>query len=258
MARVSIIMPVHNGEKTLRRALQSIADQTYRDFETVFVNNNCTDSSLDIAADFIDAANIRVVDCAPPGIVPALNCGIQNSFAPLVARQDADDYWHPTKLEKQVKFLDENLDVGIVGTLLQLVSEDGEKEDIGTFGQPVKYPSDDYRIKLALCSGQNPFCHPSVVMRRELFYKVGGYTELFHLAEDMELWFKFLPHTKFANIPEILIDYTQTHREDYDPRVVVYMASWYFDAYKKKGWIDGEQPRVLFEWMVKGRQNKNA
>ena len=257
MPRVSIIMPVHNGEKTLRRSLQSLADQTYRDFETVFVNNNCTDSSLDIAKEFKEAANIRVVDCAPKGIVCALNCGIQNSQSEFVARQDADDYWHPTKLQKQIDFMEENEDVGVVGTLLQLVNEQGENQEIGTFGNPVKYPTQDFQIKWLLCSGQNPFCHPSVLIRRYLFYKVGGYTDRFHLAEDMELWFKMLPYTKFSNIDEVLIDYTQTHREDYDPNIVVYMSNLYFNMYKDFGWVDGDKPEVLFDWQVNGR-SKNV
>lgn len=253
MPRVSIIMPVYNGEKTLRRSLQSLANQTYKDFETVFVDNNCTDSSLSIAAEFMDSANIRVVECKPKGIVCALNCGVQNSRSELIARQDADDYWHPTKLEKQVKFLDENPNVGVVGTMIQLVNEDGDPEKNGTFGIPVKYPTEDYKIKWLLCSGQNPMCHPSVLIRRYLFYKVGGYTDRFHLAEDMELWFKFLPYTQFANLSETLIDYTQTHREDYDPNIVMYMSDLYFNMYKTLGWIEGEKPKVLFDWMVKGK-----
>ena len=91
MPKVSIILPVYNGEKTLAASLKSIANQTYRDFETLIVDNNSTDSSCDIAREFTDTANVRIVHCKEQGLVPALNYGIYNSDCEFMARQDDDD-----------------------------------------------------------------------------------------------------------------------------------------------------------------------
>ena len=254
MTRVSIILPVHNGEDTIERSLQSIAHQTYRNFETVLVNNNCTDGTLEIASKYKKQANIRIVDCKPKGLVCALNFGIQNSSAPLIARQDDDDYWHPTKLEKQVNFLDENPGVNILGTQIQLVDTEGKKLEIGTYGRAINYPATDRPMKQAMMIGQNPLCHPSVILKRDVILRVGGYADHFHLAEDFHLWIRLLPWATFANLSEVLIDYTQTVRSDYDPRTPIYIADMYYNLYKMAGVVSGERPKVLYDWQVKEMQ----
>ena len=250
-------MPVYNGEKTIERALESVANQTYRDFETVLVNNNCTDGTIEVASKYKDTANIRVVDCKPKGLVCALNYGIQNSTAPLIARQDDDDYWHSTKLEKQVNFLDENPDVGLVGTQIQLVDAGGNKLEKGTYGRAVKYPTADRAIKGTMMVGMNPLCHPSVVLRRDKLLRVGGYSDHFHLAEDFHLWIRLVPWVNFANIDEVLVDYTQTVREDYNPRTPLIIADMYYKLYKMAGIVVGERPELLYDWQVK-EGNKNV
>ena len=250
MPKVSIVMPVHNGEKTISRSFKSLADQSYRDFETVLVNNNCTDETLNIADSFADTINLRVVECTTPGIVPALNTGIYNSDSPYIARQDDDDYWYPTKLEKQVQFLEDNPEISIVGTRMRLLDQDGTPQEIGTYGKPVTYPTEDADIRLMMMLGQNPLCHPAVVMKREVPLFVGGYSHFFHLAEDLHLWLKAFPFFKFANLPEVLVDYTQTVREDYDPRVTQYMSKMYWDLYKTAGLISGDRPEITYNWQV--------
>jgi len=259
MPRVSIILPVHNGEKTIKRSLSSLAAQTYRDFETVLVNNNCTDKTLEIANEFKDLANLRIVDCKPKGLVCALNTGIQKSDSPLIARQDDDDCWYPSKLEKQVKYLDDNPEVGVVGTQIRLLDESGNIEDIGTYGKQVKYPTDDNNIKKMMLIGQNPLCHPSVVIRRDAILHVGGYCDHFHLAEDLDLWVRMMPWTKFGNLNEVLVDYTQTIRTDYNPEVPLLIADIYYNLYKRFGIVQGERPKMMYQWQLdKMNENKNV
>ena len=137
MPKVSIILPVYNGEKTLAASLKSIANQTYRDFETLIVDNNSTDSSCDIAREFTDTANVRIVHCKEQGLVPALNYGIYNSDCEFMARQDDDDYWYPDKLEKQMKRFEEQPHLDIIGTQIRTLDPDGRVEEIGTFGKKV-------------------------------------------------------------------------------------------------------------------------
>lgn len=255
MPKASIIIPCYNSEKTIRRSIESIANQTWRDFETVIVDNNCTDSTLEIVSEYTTAANIRVVNCATQGIVPALNTGIYNSDSAYIARQDDDDYWYPDKLQKQIDFLESNPEVGILGTQIRLLDKDGVPQDLGTFDRPVKYPLVDKHIRYLMVLGQNPLCHPSVIMKREVPLKAGCYSDHFHLAEDLHLWLKAFPWFKFANLKETLVDYTQTIREDYNPRIVKALSTMYFNLYKEAGIISGDRPEILYQWELEESKN---
>jgi len=252
MPKVSIVIPVYNSAKTIRRSLESLDAQTYRDFETIIVDNNCTDASITIANDFRESLNIHVVKCETQGIVPALNTGLATATAGLIARQDADDYWYPKKLAKQVGFLEKNPQVSILGTQIRLLDEEGNVQELGTYNRPINYPVDDLRIKQMLMLGQNPLCHPSVIFRKEVPLMVGGYSKFFHLAEDLHLWTRAIPFFDFANLDEVLIDYTQTIRSDYDPKTPLLCSSLYFDLYKAAGIVKGERPKILYEWQVNG------
>lgn len=251
MPKVCIVLPVHNGEKKISRALKSIADQTYRDFETLIVDNNSTDSTCDIAKEFTETANVRIVHCKTQGLVPALNYGIFNSNSEFIARQDDDDYWYPDKLEKQMRLFEEQPNLDVIGTQIRTLDTDGRVEEIGTFGKKVNYAIEDHGMKQMLMIGQNPICHPSVVVRTSALLRVGGYSDLWHLAEDFELWCRMMPFARFANIDEPLVDYTQTIREDYDPNVVILISDMYYHLYKTLGLIEGERPPVLAEWQLK-------
>ena len=255
MPRVSIVLPCYNSEKTIRRALQSIADQTWRDFETIVVDNNCNDRTMEIAQDYITTANVHVVKCETQGIVSALNTGIYNSDSAYIARQDDDDYWHPTKLQKQIDYLEDNPEVDILGTQIRLLDEAGVPQELGTYNRPVRYPLDDNGVRYLLVLGQNPLCHPSIVMKRDVPLRAGGYSEHFHLAEDFHLWLKAFPWFRFANLDEVLVDYTQTLRSDYNPQVVKTIADFYYNLYKMFGIIEGDRPELVYEWEVgKGPQ----
>ena len=251
MPKVSIILPVYNGEKTLAKSLKSIADQTYRDFETIVVDNNSTDDSVSIAESFTETANVRVVHCEHQGLVPSLNFGLCHAGSEYIARQDDDDFWYPDKLEKQMALFEKDPELSVIGTQIRTLDPDGRVEDMGTFGKKVNYAVEDYGIKQMLMIGQNPICHPSVVVKRSAMLRVGGYSDLWHLAEDFELWCRLLPFAKFANIDEVLIDYTQTVREDYDPNLVILISNMYYQLYKHLGIIQGERPDVLAEWQIK-------
>ena len=168
MPAVSVVIPLHNCEKTVRKSFRSLVNQTYKDFEVIAVDNNCTDDTIEIVkSEFLDLLDIKIVECKDQGIEPALNTGLRSCTADLIARQDGDDYWLPEKLEKQVAFLIDNPEVDILGTQINLYDENGIHQSMGTFGKEVKYPTDSSLIKNAMLHGQNAICHPSVVFRRK-------------------------------------------------------------------------------------------
>lgn len=257
MPEVSIVIPVNNSERTIERSLQSIANQTYKDFEVIVVDNNCVDSTINIVKSFQNEIDVKIVECKTPGIVPALNTGIKFSSGNWIARQDDDDFWYPEKLEKQMKFLKENPDVSIVGTQIRLLDINGNVEETGTFGNKIRYPTHSNDIKMLLLQGQNPLCHPSVVYSKRVVELLGGYEQLFPLAEDLQFWCKAIPHFNFANLEETLLDYTQTRSEKYDARVPLLVADMYYVLYKKAGIVQGERRDVIYEWQMKKDGHKH-
>lgn len=250
MKRVSVLIPLYNCEKTVRRSMMSVKNQTYQDMEVIAVDNNCTDGTISIVEEFRKSLDIKVIKCTIPGITPALNEGLRHCSGEFVARLDGDDFWYPEKLEKQIAFLDENPTVGVVGTQIRLLDMEGNVEEEGTMGRKVNYPADNQQIKSFLLYGQNPICHPSVVVRRGLFSYVGGYEHIFPKAEDLHLWLKLFPHTKFSNIDEVLVDYTQRRDSDYDARIPVILADMYYSLYSRAGLVKGEREKKVYDWQL--------
>ena len=250
MPNVSIVIPVYNCEKTLERALNSVLSQTYQDFEVVIVDNNSTDNSMSIVEKFREKMNIKIVTCSLQGIVPALNTGLRNCEGKWIARQDGEDYWYPEKLQKQIDFLEANPTVKIVGTQIRLLDEEGNVEEMGTFGKEVRYQTENQMMKIGFLYGQNQICHPSVVFSKDVIDLCGGYEQLYPLAEDLHFWFKAFPHFNFANINEVLIDYTQTKSGNYDARVPMLMADTYYELFKKAGVVEGEREDLIMEWQT--------
>ncbi len=231
MPRASVLVPLHNCENTLRRSLDSVFDQTFQDFELIAVLNNCTDATEDVLEEYSDRAqNVKVLKCNIPGIVPTLNTGIPHCSAKLIARQDGDDYWYPTKLEQQVKFLDNNPEIDIVGTQLRQVDGDGRLIDAA-----LVHPLDDAAIKRKLLSGNNALVHPSVVFRKIIFLRAGTYDGHYRFAEDYHLWLKCCKWHKFANLDEVLLDYTVWHNSEYNPSVVPMVRNMMHYLYSQIG-----------------------
>ena len=256
---ISIVIPLYNCENTVERSIRSVIDQTYQDFEIIAVDNNCTDRTMEIVRREADSSGkLKVVKCATKGIVPALNAGLRAATGEWIARQDGDDYWYPEKLEKQIAFLEQNKEVQIVGTQIRLLDVDGNVEEEGTFGKKVKYPTDNDMIKSALVYGQNPLCHPSIIFNRALVDLLGGYEQFFPLAEDLHMWLRALPHFRFANVNEVLVDYTQKKDPSYDARVPLIMADMYYNLYKTVGIISGNREPRIYDWQVDPSSHGNT
>ena len=233
MPKVSVLIPLHNCEDSIQRALDSVYNQTFKDFEIVAVLNNCTDDTCDIIAEYAEQYDkvVKILTCDEQGIVPTLNTGIPHCTGELIARQDGDDIWYPTKLQKQVDFLDANRDVDIVGTQLRQVDADGNPASV----TPLVHPTENDEIKSKLLSGFNVIVHPSVVFRKNIFLRAGTYDDHFKFAEDYHLWLKCCKWYRFANLGEVLIDYTISHNPDYNPRIVPLACNVMTYVYKNVG-----------------------
>jgi glycosyltransferase involved in cell wall biosynthesis len=195
-------MPVFNGERFLRQSLESVLNQSRRDFEFVIIDDGSTDSSTAIIESYRSRdARIRVYRQENRGIVESLNRGCELARGQYIARMDADDVCAPTRLERQVAFLEANPLVGLVGC--------GVYDNIDVDGA-VLYttylPEDNDTIQRTLVE-RWCFLHPSITFRRELFKTVGGYRKEFESAEDHDFILRILEHAQAHNLQERLISY---------------------------------------------------
>lgn len=221
MSLVSIILPARNAEATIENSIKSVLIQNYEDFELLIVVNDSKDKTLEIANSY-DDKRIRVLESSA-GIVPALNVGLQNSKGKYIARQDADDVWYQDKLKLQVERLDVG-DVDILGT--QMCIKENGKNDAYT-----SYPELHNDCVLWLINGKNPIGHPTVMMKKTIFDKVGGYWEFFPFAEDLDLWTRSIPHFKFSNLNFIGIQYNFVPNPKYNPNVTKILSNYYSSLY---------------------------
>ena len=197
MPKVTVLMPVYNGEKYLVEAVESILNQTFRDFEFIIINDGSTDSTREILESYHDP-RIVLVQQENRGLIPTLNRGLSMARGEYVARQDCDDVSLPQRLEHQVRFLDANPDVALVGTHYFVMTP---ARVVRTVHRP---PCADLHIRWTMLLG-SPCAHPSVMFRRKAVQAVGGYDEGFIHAEDYELWSRLARQFKLANIPNPLI-----------------------------------------------------
>jgi glycosyltransferase involved in cell wall biosynthesis len=191
--RVSVLMGVFNGQRFVARAVASVLAQTLTDLELIVVNDGSTDSTGRILRAFRDP-RIRVIEHENRGLTCALNEAAALARGRWLARQDADDISLATRLERQVAFLDVNLDVKLMGSTVFM------SNSRGIFNEIFQYPESDREIRRAFPI-LNPFCHGAVVVERALFEHTGGYDERYRYAQDYELWSRLLPRCQAANHP---------------------------------------------------------
>lgn len=196
---VSIIMGIYNAEKTLDESIQSILNQTYKDWELVMCDDGSTDSTFKIAEEYTKKySNIFLLtNGSNKGLNYTLNHCLRYIKGKYIARMDADDVSYPTRIEKEVMILENNKDISIVSTQMVHFAEDKE------WGQSKMA---EYPTKFSFLFG-TPFCHAPCMVRREAFLAVNGYTEDKKIlrVEDYDLWFKmYSKGYKGYNIQEVL------------------------------------------------------
>lgn len=199
---VSVLMTARNEADFLPQALDSLLAQSYSRFEVVVVNDGSTDETGPLL-DGYAARDIRIrpVHQEQTGRAASLNRAWRTSTGSLLAIMDADDRSAPERLEKQVDFLGTHPDLGLVASYY---------EQVDTRNRPLKtvksLPSDPGELKKLLLS-DNPICHGTVMMRREVLDAVGGYREVFPAAVDYELYLRVLDRYRMGMIPEVLYHY---------------------------------------------------
>nr|WP_232470359.1 glycosyltransferase [Methylococcus sp. BF19-07] len=197
--RITVLLPVYNGEIYLREALESILIQTYADFSLLAIDDGSTDSSLEILRSIKDPRISVKVNPTNKGLIRTLNEGLDLIQSEYIARMDADDIATPYRLEEQLAFMDAHPDVGLCGGYYERFTD--------TESIVVRPPTTHEDISYALIF-DNVMAHNTVMFRRSVLehYRL-RYDPAFAHAEDYELWVRFARYSRLANLPRVLVRY---------------------------------------------------
>lgn len=190
-------MAVYNGGQFLSESIESVLQQTQKDFEFVIINDGSTDKSRAVIDDFAKKdSRIRAYHQRNHGLVFSLNRGIKLARGKYIARQDADDISLPTRLQKQLNFMRLHPNIALLGTAFTAVDEKGNK--IYTFHTI----PDSKAVKLDIIV-RNPFGHGTAMFNKTKIVSLGGYAKLKY-TEDYDLWSRVIQKYQAANLTEPL------------------------------------------------------
>lgn len=223
---VTIAIPIYNAEKYLRDSIQSVLNQTYRDWILYLINDGSTDDSLFIIQEFAekDSRIIIVNDGFNRGLIARLNQSIEMCTSKYYARMDADDIMCITRIEEQVKFLEEHPEVDVCGTSIMTID------------------SDNNIIGSGLSEGKvSGFVHPTV-MGKTSWFKANPYIYWALRAEDFELWSRTSKYSNFYAIGKPLLFYREfgipTFKKYYlSQKTIIKIASKYKQYNKSFSWF---------------------
>jgi glycosyltransferase involved in cell wall biosynthesis len=206
---VSILLPCYNSASTLNEALESLAAQTFSDFEIIAVDDGSNDATPILLKKWA-ARDSRLVIVSQPhsGIISALNMGLSACKADYVARMDADDRSHPERLTRQVELLNKHPDVAVAGCLVRGFPQRGVREGFRIYIEWLNSLVDNEDIRREIFI-ESPLAHPSVLFRKDRVEKIGGYQER-GWPEDYDLWLRlYLDNAHFAKVREVLLDWRE-------------------------------------------------
>lgn len=203
--RITVLMSVYNGEKYLRDAIDSILNQTYKDFNFVIYDDCSTDSSGEIIRSYADPRIVYRRNEVNQGLTRNLADGVDRAETDYIARMDADDIAYPERLQKQIEWLDENKDISILGTPVNYF------HDVPGDGGLAQQPADDATIKATLFVSFT-LMHPSIMIRRaDLVEHRLNYNPEYRCSQDHALYLDCIrAGLKFANMREPLL-YMRSH-----------------------------------------------
>lgn len=199
--KISILMPVYNGEKYLHSVMKNMIDQTFKDFELLIMNDGSTDRSGEILETYAKKDHrIKIFHQKNSGIVKSLNTLVTHAKAEIMARMDADDKAYPERLQVQYEHMLKHHDTVLLGSGCVVFRDGVEKTGINDAF------CEDFMNRWFLvfnCA----FTHSTVMYRKKAFIAAGGYWQSEYPAEDYGLWIRMKKFGKIENLPDILGEY---------------------------------------------------
>lgn len=225
-------MSVYNGEALLSKSIESILNQSFKQFEFIIVNDGSTDNSHKIIHDYQKKDNrIIIINKKNTGLADSLNTGLRESNTDWIARIDADDICKFDRLKEQYLFIKNNPSTVLLGSNAKLIDLNGNS--IGF----LKYPTDHQKILKKLSITPETFPHSSVLYNRHTALKVGGYRSKITYAEDLDLWLRLSKEGNVACLDKCLVQIRIhpnqiSHHDSGDTQYVdahVAMVSYWYD-----------------------------
>jgi glycosyltransferase involved in cell wall biosynthesis len=194
---VSVIMSVYNGQRYLEEAVDSILNQTFKNFEFIVIDDGSTDKTPETLRDYAQKdSRIKVITNSQNiGLTRSLNRGIKIARGEYIARMDADDISMPERLEKQISVFETHERIGCVGCNVLVVDKEGE------LIKKVRLPKTDVTLHLRK---RNCFVHGSLVFSRKALSAVGGYNPEMKLAQDYDLLLRLSKKYKTSYVNDFL------------------------------------------------------
>lgn len=197
---ISVIIPVFNGEKTIKETVDSVLNQTFTQFELIIINADSTDSTLEIISQIQDP-RIKIFSYPQANVAVNRNRGFHHSIGEFITFIDADDLWTPDKLEAQYNALLENPKAAVVYSWTDAIDEQGKFLRRCSHGT---WQGDIYaKLLLDDCIGSGS----NVMIRQNVLAKVDGFNELLTNAQDSDLWLRLAAITDFICVPKVQIFY---------------------------------------------------
>jgi len=196
---VSVLMPVYNAAEFIAVSLQSIIEQDYDQLEIIIVDDGSTDQSIDVIQSFFDQRIVVVKNPENMGLAASLNKAITIATGAFLARMDADDIAHPSRISRQVNFMLDHPDVDILGTSMQYF---GESRFLNHF--PSTHDACKSYLMLNVCFG-----HPTVMFRHHIFDSPENFynRDFRQYGEEYDLWCRLVDRFRYHNIQEVLLYY---------------------------------------------------
>ena len=196
---VSVLMPVYNGARHVRAAIESVLAQTFGDFEFLILDDGSTDATATIAAGYGDP-RIRLVVLPHGGFCAALNHGLDIARGRYVARMDHDDVCRPKRLAAQVRFMDAHPEIGIAGGFVRAQFPDGT-------APRWRFPCDPEELRAGLLF-EPGIAHPTAILRMAAMDRHAlRYDARWRHVEDWDLWRRAADCFPLANLPRVVLDY---------------------------------------------------
>ncbi|GAB2831626.1 glycosyltransferase family 2 protein [Ferruginibacter profundus] len=195
---ITVLMPAYNAAKYIVAAVTSVLNQSFQNFELLVINDGSSDDTERIVKNFADE-RIKLINQPHQGIAAALNIGLLNAAAPLIARFDADDICYPERLQIQYDFFKTNPEYVLTGSDVDYA--DHNSEYLYHYAN-VGHTHEEINDRIgSFC----PFIHSSVMYKKETALAIGGYDARAHTFEDYRLWIKFITKGKVCNTKKPLI-----------------------------------------------------
>jgi glycosyltransferase involved in cell wall biosynthesis len=200
--KVSVIIPTKNRAHYLSSAIQSVLDQTFRDFEIIVVDGASIDNTREVVAEFGDERITYIREKKDRGASASRNTGIKRSKGEFIAFLDDDDLWMPRKLEKQLNLINKNSDIGVVYTASWMINNSGARAHTGYYFFPLRgniFSNVLEKNYIGNCS--------RMLVRKECFDRVGVFDEKLPAGEDWDMWIRLSKYYQFDYVNEPLVLY---------------------------------------------------